>query len=63
MADFAWYDWTDKMPLVVVTEGGEQGVCRKVLQRWDGNNVGGRWFPVVRDWLNRKAEGTEGPRG
>ena len=45
VADFAWYDWADKMPLVVVTEG------ERVLQKWNGSNVEGRWLPEVRKWL------------
>ena len=46
IADFAWYDWADKMPLVVVTDG------RTVLRRWDGSHIEGRWLPEVRDWLD-----------
>ncbi len=45
IADFAWYDWSDKMPLVVVTEG------EQVLHKWNGGNVEGRWMPEVRKWL------------
>ncbi|OYD14965.1 hypothetical protein CH330_06985 [candidate division WOR-3 bacterium JGI_Cruoil_03_51_56] len=45
IADFAWFDWTDKAPLIVVTEGD------RVLKRWDGTNVAGRWMPEVKEWL------------
>ncbi len=45
IADFAWFDWVDKMPLVVVTQDD------RVLARWDGTNVSGRWMPVVEEWL------------
>ncbi len=45
VADLAWYDWTDKMPLIVVTEAD------KVVQRWNGSQVEGRFLPEVRDWL------------
>ncbi len=45
VADFAWYDWSDKMPLVVVTEGDQ------VLRRWSGANIEGRWLPEVKEWL------------
>lgn len=33
------------MPLVVVTEED------RVLVRWDGANVEGRWMPEVENWL------------
>lgn len=45
VAAFAWHDWVDKMPLVVVTEDEEE------LQRWDGNTIAGRWMPVVQEWI------------
>jgi hypothetical protein len=45
LADFAWYDWTDKPPLVVVTEG------ESVLARWDGKDIQAAWMPQVRQWL------------
>ncbi|MEO0079918.1 MAG: glutaredoxin domain-containing protein [candidate division WOR-3 bacterium] len=48
MADLAWLNWVDEPPLVVVVEG------KRVLQRWDGQDVASReraWYPVVREWL------------
>jgi len=45
IADLAWYDWTDKMPLIVVTEADQ------VLKSWDGTKVEGRFLPEVREWL------------
>lgn len=47
VAALAWFDWVDKMPLVVVTDESRD----HVIQRWDGNSIAGRWLPVVRDWL------------
>jgi hypothetical protein len=47
MADFAWFDWTDKPPLVVATEG------EQVLGRWDGRDIQAAWLPQVREWLVR----------
>ncbi|MFO7675456.1 MAG: glutaredoxin domain-containing protein [bacterium] len=47
VAEFAWHDWVDKMPLVIVTDDA----AGDVVQRWDGNSVAGRWFPVVQEWL------------
>jgi hypothetical protein len=55
VADFAWYDWVDKLPLVVVTQGD------RVLARWDGNKVGARWMPVVEEWLSGHASGRPAP--
>lgn len=49
IADFAWYDWTDKMPLVVVTEHD------RVLARWDGRHIEGRWMPEVQAWISQHA--------
>jgi hypothetical protein len=51
MADFAWFDWTDKPPLVVVTESGA------ALKRWDGGDVQQAWLPEVRDWLDQHRPG------
>lgn len=48
VADFAWFDWVDKMPLVIVVEDDQ------VVARWDGTSVGSReapWTPVVKEWL------------
>lgn len=50
LADFAWYDWTDKPPLVVVRRGGE------VVARWDGKTVMAGLTPVVRQLLTEQAE-------
>lgn len=49
LADFAWFDWTDKPPLVVVTEG------EQVLARWDGTDIQAAWLPQVREWLSHHA--------
>lgn len=48
VAAFAWHDWVDKMPLVIVTDDAGDDV----LQRWDGNSIADRWLPVVREWLS-----------
>ncbi|MBM3322944.1 glutaredoxin [candidate division WOR-3 bacterium] len=45
LADFAWYDWTDKPPLVVATESG------RTLRRWDGRDIQEAWLPHLRQWL------------
>ncbi len=45
LADFAWYDWTDKPPLVVATESG------RTLGRWDGRDIQDAWLPHLRAWL------------
>jgi len=45
LADFAWYDWTDKPPLVVAVESG------RLLQRWDGRDIEAAWTPRLREWL------------
>ena len=49
MADFAWYDWTDKPPLVVALEEG------RLVQRWDGRDVMAAWLPHLRQWLASRA--------
>ncbi len=46
LADFAWYDWTDKPPLVVATESG------RTLGRWDGRDIQEAWLPHLRQWLS-----------
>lgn len=45
VADFAWHDWVDKMPLVVAFDGD------RVLERWDGSRIERRWLPEIRGWL------------
>jgi len=55
VADFAWFDWVDKMPLVVVTEDD------RTLQRWDGSKVEGRWMPEVKDWLSTHSTPPDSP--
>lgn len=47
LADFAWYDWTDKPPLVIVKRGEE------ILARWDGRTVTAGLTPVVRQLLGQ----------
>lgn len=52
LADFAFYDWVDTPPLVVVTEGD------KVLARWDGNEIADTsksWHLTVERWLKEHA--------
>ena len=48
LADFAWYDWTDKPPLIVATEAG------RTLKRWDGRDLQTAWMPEVRRWLSER---------
>ncbi|MGQ9708224.1 MAG: glutaredoxin domain-containing protein [bacterium] len=51
LADFAFYDWTDTPPLVVVTEGD------RVLARWGGSEVADAsksWHREVEHWLKEK---------
>jgi hypothetical protein len=51
LADFAFYDWTDTPPLVVVTEGN------KVLARWDGSEIADTsqsWHRTVERWLKER---------
>ena len=57
VAALAWYDWVDKMPLVVVTDEPSG----TVLQRWDGRSIAGRWMPVVQDWLAGRGEPVSSP--
>jgi hypothetical protein len=45
VADFAWYDWVDKMPLVVALDGS------KVVGRWNGDAIRQRFTPEVRNLL------------
>ncbi len=48
VADFAWYDWADVMPLVVATEG------ERALKRWNGKDISDKehaWMPEVQNWL------------
>lgn len=49
LADFAYYDWTDNLPLVVALKG------KQVLARWDGAAVGDKtrsWQLTVERWLS-----------
>lgn len=48
IADFAWFDWTDKSPLVVVTEGD------RLLRRWTADQIAGNssWTKEVKNWLS-----------
>lgn len=51
LADFAWFDWTDTPPLVVVTEG------ERVLKRWDGSEIADAqvsWHQTVARWLETR---------
>jgi hypothetical protein len=45
LADFAWFDWCDRPPLVVATEGSH------VVGRWDAGDVEKAWLPRIRRWL------------
>ncbi|MEO0073734.1 MAG: glutaredoxin domain-containing protein [candidate division WOR-3 bacterium] len=47
LADLAWFDWVDKPPLVVVTEGD------KVIKRWTGDQIASNksWTEEVCNWL------------
>ncbi len=48
LAAFAYYDWTDTIPLIVVTHDN------KVLAKWDGNVIGdkhGSWYKTLEKWL------------
>jgi len=56
LADFAWYDWTDKPPLVVVRRGDD------VVARWDGKTVMEGLTPVVRKLLAEQADPTPAPQ-
>jgi hypothetical protein len=51
LADFAWYDWTDKPPLIVATQNGQ------TLKRWDGRDIQTAWMPEVRRWLTERDSG------
>jgi hypothetical protein len=46
VADFAWHDWVDKMPLVVAMDGTE------VVERWDGEGIEKGFTPAVRRLLD-----------
>ncbi len=51
LVDFAFYDWVDTPPLVVVTDGD------KVLARWDGNEIADAsksWHLNVERWLKEQ---------
>ena len=56
LADFAWYDWTDKPPLVVVRRGDD------VVARWDGKTVMAGLTPVVRKLLTEQADPGPAPQ-
>lgn len=48
VADFAWYDWANQAPLVVVLDG------ERVVQRWDGEEItrkGDAWTPKIAEWV------------
>lgn len=57
LADFAWYDWTDKPPLVVAVESG------KTIKRWDGRDIQAAWLPQLRQWLTQQGWPTAGTPG
>jgi len=45
LAEFAWFDWCDKPPLVVATDGD------RVVGRWNADDVQTAWLPAMRRWL------------
>lgn len=45
VADFAWHDWVDKMPLVVALVDG------RVVARWNGDAIRLGFTPEVRRLL------------
>jgi hypothetical protein len=45
VADLAWHDWVDKMPLVVALDDDQ------VVAKWNGDAIRGGFTPAVRSLL------------